>query len=252
MVKLLKYSEKLKPLFTVGQHLGDAATRKAFELYTSILLEAVEDVSLESNATISSDTRFCKATGTWTHGAAHASTVAAIEVTDPTGTTTTGSAFTLVLPRYNTGKDPNVYANDILTFAEIDGTKYATGEAYLDAKVGTIRALYHDDIPHGWEWCDGTGSTPDLKEQFLYGAFDNTEIGTTGGSTTHKHAIPFSERTMTTVGIGDDVVSADSFGCTGEPIENDDPLCNAVTTHLPPFTKVYWIIRVGPGGEVAL
>jgi hypothetical protein len=47
-------------------------------------------------------------------------------------------------------------------------------------------------IPTGWKLCDGTNSTPDLRDRFLIGAGGNYAVGTTGGSkdavvVTHNH-----------------------------------------------------------------
>ena len=44
-------------------------------------------------------------------------------------------------------------------------------------------------IPTGWNLCDGSGSTPDLRAKFLRGAPADTEAGGTGGSDTHAHTI---------------------------------------------------------------
>jgi hypothetical protein len=40
------------------------------------------------------------------------------------------------------------------------------------------------DIPSGWTLCDGTDSTPDLRERFIQGAANGVEAGATGGSAT--------------------------------------------------------------------
>ena len=37
-------------------------------------------------------------------------------------------------------------------------------------------------IPSGWSLCDGTGSTPDLRNKFIVGAGDNYAVDATGGS----------------------------------------------------------------------
>lgn len=38
-------------------------------------------------------------------------------------------------------------------------------------------------IPSGWVLCDGTNSTPDLRNSFILGAGNNYSVGQTGGST---------------------------------------------------------------------
>lgn len=44
------------------------------------------------------------------------------------------------------------------------------------------------DIPLGWQLCDGTVPTPDLRDRFIVGAAAGIDPGVTGGSTTHTHA----------------------------------------------------------------
>lgn len=39
-------------------------------------------------------------------------------------------------------------------------------------------------IPTGWQLCDGTNGTPDLRDKFLVGAGSTYSIGNTGGSNT--------------------------------------------------------------------
>jgi len=43
------------------------------------------------------------------------------------------------------------------------------------------------NIPSGWQLCDGTGGTPDLRNRFIYGVNSGENPGGTGGSTSHQH-----------------------------------------------------------------
>lgn len=45
-------------------------------------------------------------------------------------------------------------------------------------------------IPAGWQICDGTNGTPDLRAFFIYGATDDTDLLGTGGAETHVHTNP--------------------------------------------------------------
>ena len=45
------------------------------------------------------------------------------------------------------------------------------------------------DIPDGWQICDGTNGTPDLRNKFVIGAGDTYTIGATGGEATHTLSI---------------------------------------------------------------
>ncbi len=43
-----------------------------------------------------------------------------------------------------------------------------------------------EDIPSGWEYCNGSNGTPDLREKFILGV-ELEDPGDTGGSETHTH-----------------------------------------------------------------
>lgn len=74
----------------------------------------------------------------------------------------------------------------------------------VKAPVGTIVIWSgtSDNIPVGWQLCDGTNGTPDLRDKFVLGAGTAHLVGDSGGSEevtltpgqlpTHKHAIATS------------------------------------------------------------
>lgn len=45
------------------------------------------------------------------------------------------------------------------------------------------------DIPDNWALCDGTNGTPNLSDKFIMGAGTTYGIGSSGGSTKHKHEV---------------------------------------------------------------
>jgi hypothetical protein len=45
-------------------------------------------------------------------------------------------------------------------------------------------------IPAGWQLCDGTNLTPDLRDKFVVGAGSTYAVNATGGSATHNHSTP--------------------------------------------------------------
>lgn len=45
-------------------------------------------------------------------------------------------------------------------------------------------------IPAGWQLCDGTNGTPDLRDRFVVGAGSTYAVAATGGSATHTHSTP--------------------------------------------------------------
>lgn len=47
--------------------------------------------------------------------------------------------------------------------------------------------------PAGCELCDGSVGTIDLREKFIYGASNDSEVGNEGGSSTHSHSNPATQ-----------------------------------------------------------
>ena len=45
------------------------------------------------------------------------------------------------------------------------------------------------DIPDGWQYCDGTNGTPDLRDKFVYAAGPIRTPGSSGGTFTHGHNV---------------------------------------------------------------
>ena len=43
-------------------------------------------------------------------------------------------------------------------------------------------------IPVGWQLCDGTNGTPDLRDRFVVGAGSTYAVDATGGNVNHNHA----------------------------------------------------------------
>jgi len=59
-----------------------------------------------------------------------------------------------------------------------------------------------DAIPAGWQLCDGTNSTPDLRNRFIVGSGSSYATGNTGGSkdaivVSHSHGITDAGHTHT-------------------------------------------------------
>jgi len=47
--------------------------------------------------------------------------------------------------------------------------------------AGLISMWSGQDLPDGWALCDGRNNTPDLRNKFIMGASDKSQIGRTGG-----------------------------------------------------------------------
>jgi hypothetical protein len=64
-----------------------------------------------------------------------------------------------------------------------NGTTWTSGVAFVTGMImlwsGSVGS-----IPSGWLLCDGTNSTPDLRNRFVVGAGDTYSVNATGGSTT--------------------------------------------------------------------
>lgn len=95
------------------------------------------------------------------------------------------------------------------------------------------------DIPAGWNLCDGTNGTPDLRSRFIKGTAAGVDPGGTGGSATHTPAGTNSTPTFTgTLGTSSSV----SAGTPAGTIDNHNttvqvgpagsaPLLSGPTTH---------------------
>jgi microcystin-dependent protein len=79
--------------------------------------------------------------------------------------------------------------------------QYTTLTAFVTGMI-MIWSGSSASIPSGWVICDGTNSTPDLRNRFVVGAGSTYAVGATGGSAdavvvSHTHAITDSGHTHT-------------------------------------------------------
>ena len=73
-------------------------------------------------------------------------------------------------------------------------------------------------IPTGWQLCDGTNGTPDLRNRFVIGAGDTYPVGNTGGnadSVVVEHSHTINDHNHTFSGSGSDNVDISVSGTTG-------------------------------------
>ena len=54
-----------------------------------------------------------------------------------------------------------------------------------------------EDIPYGWQLCDGTNGTPDLRDRFIIGAGGTLAVGSTGGAASHTHTFTSNQHSHT-------------------------------------------------------
>lgn len=95
-------------------------------------------------------------------------------------------------------------------------------------------------IPTGWQLCDGTNGTPDLRDRFVVGAGSTYAVDDTGGNIFHTHT--FTSNTHSH-GIGGDDPSGFKAGvfrtsaevATGTTIQTDGR---------PPYYALAYIMKM--------
>lgn len=83
------------------------------------------------------------------------------------------------------------------------------------------------NIPQGWNLCDGSGSTPDMRGYYLKSANDNTELENTGGQNTHSHSASNSHTHSITSGSHDHTGSSDYQDSQGTTTANPNGCAKA-------------------------
>ena len=139
----------------------------------------------------------------------------------------------------------------------------------MDLPVGSIIVWANNTIPEGWHLCDGTDGTPDLVDKFILGAAADSELKAAGGSVTHGHGNSptgtvgahshpgktfnlgwASSGTAILGGSGTKFAhSTHKHPVTIEASSYDGSHNHSVATtnqanHLPPYIKLYYIIRI--------
>lgn len=141
-----------------------------------------------------------------------------------------------------------------------------TGDTFLvKAPVGCIMAWTDsDNIPIGWHICNGEDGTWDLRGQFLYGADENHEVGSTGGEEEHtltKAELPehnHNLRTNSASGL-DTWINTKTWRLNLVPANSGidsytgslmrlpgDALGGYAHNNMPPYTTIIWIQKIAP------
>lgn len=93
----------------------------------------------------------------------------------------------------------------------VDSAVSGSGDTAVLVKspIGTIVVWSGtaDNIPTGWQLCDGTNGTPDLRDKFVLGAGENHAVGETGGT----EEVTLTTAQMPTHVHGELGVSSDGF-----------------------------------------
>jgi len=167
---------------------------------------------------------------------------------------------------------------DITGAFRLDGTAGASGQVLLSAGGSTtptwgsafpsggiiIWSGSSASIPTGWLLCDGTNSTPDLRNRFVVGATSTYAVGATGGSAdaivvshthtatvtdpTHTHTYSSSVATVGVAGGGNNVgVSGTTLttnaASTGITVSNSTTGSSGTNANLPPYYALCYIMK---------
>ncbi len=129
--------------------------------------------------------RFATASANWVN-AVHPATPTVAATDDATG-----DALVIDLYRSGPDTDPNVRVGYAVPYAlDSTGAPFAV-YSYSSLKIGfgTFWTGAIADIPAGWQLCNGTNGTPDLRDRFLVCAGLTYAVEATGGAVTHTHSV---------------------------------------------------------------
>ncbi|MBA7618973.1 hypothetical protein ES703_26305 [subsurface metagenome] len=96
-------------------------------------------------------------------------------------------------------------------------------------------------IPNGWQLCDGTGASPDLRNVFLLGAGGAVPVGLTGGASPHTHLFMANGHTH------DLVAGADLRGVGGMNATMPLSAISGTTdpeANLPPYKALCYLMKL--------
>lgn len=97
------------------------------------------------------------------------------------------------------------------------------------------------EIPAGWQLCDGTNGTPDLRNRFLVGAGDTYAVDANGGALTHTH--PFTGDGHThDLAVGFSLVFGTDYDLT--TTSNNATGTTDATDHKPPYYALAYIMKM--------
>ena len=167
---------------------------------------------------------------------------------------------------------------DITGAFRLDGTAGASGQVLLSAGgsntptwgntfVAGMIMLWSGSsasIPSGWLLCDGSSSTPDLRNRFVVGATSTYAVGATGGSAdaivvSHTHTATVTDPGHlhtylfpTSIGLagGGNNLAANTGGSqntstasTGITVSNSTTGSSGTNANLPPYYALCYIMK---------
>jgi microcystin-dependent protein len=96
-------------------------------------------------------------------------------------------------------------------------------------------------IPVGWQLCNGTNGTPDLRNKFVIGAGDLYAVNDSGGALTHDHVFTANTHSHT-LAVGAGVMGGVNYSPTTDSVAvggTTDP-----TSSLPPYYALAYIMKM--------
>jgi len=103
------------------------------------------------------------------------------------------------------------------------------------------------NIPSGWQLCDGTNGTPDLRQRFIIGVLSGQNPGGTGGSWTHIHGVDIPAfNSGTYAGDRGYIAGTDNDGITYGHYHSVNPPYTDTTSanHTPPYYALAFIMKL--------
>jgi hypothetical protein len=192
---------------------------------------------------------------------------------------TSGDPFTVAGTLVASGQVLSSGTLNVTGAFQLDGTAGASGQVLLSAGGSTTPTwgnafvagmimLWSGSsatIPTGWLLCDGTNSTPDLRNRFVVGATSTYAVGATGGSADaivvshthtatvtdpgHTHNYGQSERTQVgnDNGVAYDSEPSSAFSTssstTGITVSNSTTGSSGTNANLPPYYALCYIMK---------
>lgn len=107
------------------------------------------------------------------------------------------------------------------------------------------------NIPSGWQLCDGTNGTPDLRDKFVLGAGTNHIVGATGGEETHKltinempshtHFVSYGEKTGSQYRVP---LAQMTTSLAASTYKTDTSGGNQEHNNMPPYYALCYIMKI--------
>ena len=155
-------------------------------------------------------------------------------------------------------------ANATVVNLTVTGT--TTGITTIPSGVIVMWSGSVGSVPSGWYLCDGTNSTPDLRNKFLVGAGSTYSVGATGGSAdavvvSHTHTASVTDpghnhtysRTIVNGAVFTDHSGSDtqqgydypntSTATTGISVSNSTTGVSGTNANLPPYYALAYIMK---------